>query len=513
VPDVSADADPYTGYVVYWDGGWGAIGGTSAAAPLWAAYMALVNASSACAGIPVGFANPALYATAASHYATDFSDVTNGNNDSTGTSGGKFAAGTGYDMASGLGTPVGPALATDLCAYAGSAGSRVGVTNPGPQTSSVGSPTSLQIAAADSSTGNALSYAATGLPTGLTIASATGVVSGTPTATGASPVTVTATDANGASRTVSFTWTVTLRTTATAVSCSPSAIEVGATTTCTATVSDSAGGTASPPAGTVRFSASAAGTFSGAGACTLAQVSAGSASCSATYQPSSSGAVQFSGQYSGDSGHVASSGSAGLTVSAPPAPPAPSPTSSPPAPPASSPPAPTGSTSRAGGASSPGCPAPGGRAGGTTLGLIRLGLTRSQARGAYAASRDHATRNEDMFCLNPVGLKVGYASTGLLRMVPRGQRGSLSGRVVWIATANRFFAIDGIRVGATQRAAGRHLKLGRPLAIGSARWYLASAGGATVAVKVQHGVVQEIGLAARQLTATRAAQRALLSSF
>ncbi len=47
VPDVTADADPYDGYVVYYSGSWMAIGGTSAAAPLWAAFMALTNAACA----------------------------------------------------------------------------------------------------------------------------------------------------------------------------------------------------------------------------------------------------------------------------------------------------------------------------------------------------------------------------------------------------------------------------------------------------------------------------------
>lgn len=44
VPDVSADADPVTGYVIHWNGQWGVIGGTSAAAPLWAALLALTDA-------------------------------------------------------------------------------------------------------------------------------------------------------------------------------------------------------------------------------------------------------------------------------------------------------------------------------------------------------------------------------------------------------------------------------------------------------------------------------------
>ena len=128
VPDVSADADPYSGYVIYYTGtgdngntGWVGAGGTSAAAPLWAALMALINADSTCVGKPIGFANPALYGVAGSaSYASAFQDITVGNNDYTGTNGGLYPAGTGYDMASGLGTPNASGLSTLLC-NAGSA--------------------------------------------------------------------------------------------------------------------------------------------------------------------------------------------------------------------------------------------------------------------------------------------------------------------------------------------------------------------------------------------------------
>ena len=43
VPDVAGDASPETGYNVLFDGQSGVVGGTSAAAPLWAALIALLN--------------------------------------------------------------------------------------------------------------------------------------------------------------------------------------------------------------------------------------------------------------------------------------------------------------------------------------------------------------------------------------------------------------------------------------------------------------------------------------
>lgn len=108
VPDVAANADPNTGYVVYDDGSWGSVGGTSAAAPLWAAVVALTDASQLCGGSSVGFLNPSLYAIAATTgYRSSFHDIVTGNDDYQGSGyvGGLYPAGPGYDMASGLGSP------------------------------------------------------------------------------------------------------------------------------------------------------------------------------------------------------------------------------------------------------------------------------------------------------------------------------------------------------------------------------------------------------------------------
>lgn len=205
VPDVSADADPYSGYVVYYNGSWTGIGGTSAAAPLWAAFMALTDASSKCAGKAIGFANPALYSAAAAAYSTDFNDITSGNNDYTGTNNGLFPAGADYDMASGLGTPNGAGLPATLCG-GGSTGNTVTVVSPGAQATTVGSPVSLQISGSDSGA-LSLTYSATGLPAGLSINSS-GLITGTPTTVASSSVTVTAKDSTEASGSASFSWAV-----------------------------------------------------------------------------------------------------------------------------------------------------------------------------------------------------------------------------------------------------------------------------------------------------------------
>jgi kumamolisin len=96
VPDVSGDADPETGYEVRVDGSDTVFGGTSAVAPLWAALLALINAST---GKAAGFVNPQLYGDSRA-----CRDVTQGNN-------GDFAAKAGWDACTGLGSPNGGALA------------------------------------------------------------------------------------------------------------------------------------------------------------------------------------------------------------------------------------------------------------------------------------------------------------------------------------------------------------------------------------------------------------------
>jgi kumamolisin len=95
VPDVAGDADPATGYQVRVDGSDTVIGGTSAVAPLWAALIARINASS---GKAAGFVNAQLYPDAQA-----FRDVTQGNN-------GDYAAQPGWDACTGLGSPNGAVL-------------------------------------------------------------------------------------------------------------------------------------------------------------------------------------------------------------------------------------------------------------------------------------------------------------------------------------------------------------------------------------------------------------------
>ena len=183
----------------------------------------MANASSACRGLTVGFENPALYQLAGSAFAANFHDVTaadaspftgEAGNDAFDAAGlansanphNLYPLANGYDMATGLGSPIGNVLGPSLCSVTAPVFT-VAVSNPGAQTSTAGQPVGLPIHATDSG-GATLAYAASGLPTGLTIDAASGIISGTPTAPGTFTVTVSAADRFMNSGRTTFTWTV-----------------------------------------------------------------------------------------------------------------------------------------------------------------------------------------------------------------------------------------------------------------------------------------------------------------
>jgi subtilase family serine protease len=113
-PDVAYDADPNSGFSVYdsyeGNGGWQTVGGTSAGCPQWAAIFAIVDQARAMRGLG-SLDGPSetlsgLYAI--SHKA--FHDVTTGANSN-------YAAGPGYDLGTGRGSPVATRLIPSLAAY------------------------------------------------------------------------------------------------------------------------------------------------------------------------------------------------------------------------------------------------------------------------------------------------------------------------------------------------------------------------------------------------------------
>lgn len=113
VPDVALNADAYNlGYLICVGGTWEVAGGTSAAAPTWAGFVALLNQRRLqLQSQNIGFLNNAIYRVASSsRYANDFHDVTSGNIGTAAT----YSATAGYDLATGWGSFNGANLLADL---------------------------------------------------------------------------------------------------------------------------------------------------------------------------------------------------------------------------------------------------------------------------------------------------------------------------------------------------------------------------------------------------------------
>ena len=170
IPDVAMTADNI--WVIWDNGSKGAFGGTSAAAPLWAGFMALVNQQAlANTGSPIGALNPALYTIGKStNYPACLHDITTGNNYNS-ASPARFVAVQGYDLCTGWGTPTGQPLINALAGGTNLPPSFIRNPFPGPL-ANVGQPCSGSISnqATDSNPGERLSFAKLGGPAWLSVA-------------------------------------------------------------------------------------------------------------------------------------------------------------------------------------------------------------------------------------------------------------------------------------------------------------------------------------------------------
>jgi len=197
-PDVSANAN-FTFYVCADQTTCTAneYGGTSFAAPMWAGYLALANQQAATNGDAApGFINPTIYPLGlGSGYSADFHDITSGSNG--------FSAVTGYDLATGWGSPNGSGLINALTGTAAS-----------PSFSISASPTSVSVVKGSSGTSTvtttvsggfdaAITLSATGQPTGVTVGFGTNPIAAPGSGTSVATFTVAATAATG-------TYTITL---------------------------------------------------------------------------------------------------------------------------------------------------------------------------------------------------------------------------------------------------------------------------------------------------------------
>jgi len=205
IPDVALTADIQM-FVIYNNGQGTSVGGTSAAAPLWAGFMALANQQAlAKGGNPVGFPNPALYALGeGKNYAASMHDIVAGNNG--------FATAPGYDLVTGWGSPSGQGLIDQLTGASATASFSVSGTPASVSVLQGGSATSTVAITALNGFSGSVALTVSGLPSGVTasFSSATATTSSVLTLTasasaalGAATVTVT-----GKSGTLTSTFTL-----------------------------------------------------------------------------------------------------------------------------------------------------------------------------------------------------------------------------------------------------------------------------------------------------------------
>ena len=187
-------------------------GGTSFAAPMWAAYIALANEQSVNnGGSTLGFIDPTIYPqNLTSAYATDFHDITSGTS-------GSYSATTGYDLVTGWGSPNGTGLINALAPASSSPSFSLSATSVSILQGSSGS--STVTSTVSDGFDSAVALTVSGLPTGVTgtfsPTSITGSGSSTlsltvasTTAAGSYTITVTGTSSS-LTKTTTFTLTVT----------------------------------------------------------------------------------------------------------------------------------------------------------------------------------------------------------------------------------------------------------------------------------------------------------------
>jgi hypothetical protein len=319
VPDVAMDSGVAQEYDVFASTlsgssdsasavGWLGDAGTSAASPIWAGLIAIADQGRALeGGTPLtGYTQtlPALYSLP----STDFHDIVYGSNG--------FSAGPGYDLVTGLGTPVANLLVPALASY--QLASTITVSTSPPPSVVAGQPFGFSVHVGNGD-GNpvdsgSVTVSLSNDPTSATLMGTVTepITDGTATFSGLSidqvadgytlTATVTGSSVSTTAGTLNVTTPMSPYVTEVAVSSSPASPTFGEPVTLTATVSSIGGGT---PTGTVTFED---------GSTDLGQASLSNGVASLAFTPSSAGTQAITVDYPADTNYQSGAGTDEFTV-------------------------------------------------------------------------------------------------------------------------------------------------------------------------------------------------------
>ena len=159
------------------------------------------------------------------------------------------------------------------------------------------------------------------------------------------------------------------------------------------------------------------------------------------------------------------------------------------------------------------CPAAKGRLSKRSLGPAKLGAKRKQVRRALRGSHRKGSNHVDTFCLNPNGIRVGFARSKVLRHAPRATKRHLRGRSVIVISSNGRYRLRGVHPGTSLKSAKRKLHLRGAIRVGKDRWFFSRNGRTNAVIRADGGTVAEVGIANRKLTGKKHQQRRFLKSF
>jgi len=157
-----------------------------------------------------------------------------------------------------------------------------------------------------------------------------------------------------------------------------------------------------------------------------------------------------------------------------------------------------------------GCPAPVGKLTTAGLGPMQLDETLGEAKLSLPSSTFKRGVDLERFCLSPAGVTVGFPDPALAALL-KGTPGR--NQLVWELTGNPHYSYRGIAPGIALSTAQQILTGGTTVPQGATTYYLVPTRVSTIVLAARGGVVEQLGIADRRVTASSALIAALVASL